>query len=71
MTPEPKYFAMKKATGGTCMRFDLPYNRESIPSIDPNPITKMEETRIPKRPSYSFPLSQDTSAKGGTVDMIV
>lgn len=88
ITPEPKYFVMKKATGGTCMRFVRAaaigsrapgrlYQRmnfsklcaevQHIPSIDPTPITKTEDTRRPSRPSYPFPSSHETV----TFDMIL
>jgi len=74
ITPDPKYFVMKKAKGGTRMRFvraaaigskapifELALLWAAItrllclPSIDPRPMTKIEDIRRPKRPSYSFP----------------
>lgn len=63
MTPEPKYFAMKKAVLGTCMRLDLASTMgTTAPRRLPIKMTKMELMRRPRRPSYSLPVS--TGAEG-------
>jgi len=52
ITPEPKYFVMKKANGGTFMRFVLAAAIGSnAPNIDPIPITNIEDILTPIRPS--------------------
>lgn len=59
MTPEPKYFAMKKAVLGTCIRLDLASTMgTTAPRRLPIRITKMELMRRPRRPSYSLPVSE-------------
>ena len=58
ITPEPKYFVTKNANGGTCIFFVLAAAIGSrAPTIDPNPITKIEDIRTPKfELSNPFPL---------------
>jgi hypothetical protein len=60
MTPEPKYFATKKAR---LRNFEVPKLRaktgNTAPNIEPTIITKMDDIRKPMRPSYSFPVSQE------------
>lgn len=68
MTPEPKYFAMKKAVLGTCMRLDLASTMgTTAPRRLPTRMTKMELMRRPRRPSYSLPVS--TGAEGQRVSV--
>ena len=40
-----------------------------IPSIEPNPITNIEDIRIPSLPSYPFPLPQSVVAIGPVTDV--
>jgi hypothetical protein len=55
MTPEPKYFAMKKAHVGTPAPGCLAAKTGNhVPRKDPTRITKMDEMRTPMRPSKSF-----------------
>ena len=59
ITPEPKYFAMKKAQAGTPNPFRLAAKTgNQVPRNDPIIITKMDDIRVPMRPSYSLPGSQ-------------
>jgi hypothetical protein len=55
MTPEPKYFAMKKAHEGTPAPGCLAAKTGNhVPRKDPTRMTKMDEMRTPMRPSKSF-----------------
>lgn len=68
MTPEPKYFAMKKAVLGTCMRLDLASTMgTTAPKRLPTRMTKMELMRSPRWPSYSLPVP--TGAEGQHVSI--
>ena len=59
MTPEPKYFAMKKAHEGTPAPGCLAAKTGNhVPRKDPTRITKMDEMRTPTRPSKSFSVGQ-------------
>lgn len=63
MTPEPKYFAMKKAVLGTRIRLDLASAMgTTAPRRLPMRMTKMELMRRPKPPLYSLP--ESTGAEG-------
>lgn len=58
ITPEPKYFAMKKAHDGTpTPRCRAANTGNHVPKNDPTRITKMDDIRKPKRPSNSLPVS--------------
>lgn len=37
--------------------------------MDPSPITKIEDIRMPSLPSYPFPLSHSTLTECGTTDI--
>ena len=59
ITPEPKYLAMKKAHAGTPIPCRLAAKTGNhVPRKLPTRITKMDDMRVPMRPSYSFPGSQ-------------
>ena len=59
MTPDPKYFAMKKAHEGTPAPGCLAAKTGNhVPRKDPTRITKMDEMRTPTRPSKSFSVGQ-------------
>lgn len=63
MTPEPKYFATKKAVLGTRMRLDRASTiGTTAPRRLPTRMTKMELMRRPRLPLYSLP--ESTSADG-------
>lgn len=60
MTPDPKYFAMKKTQFGTSLcllRFAI--TGKTAPKVDATRMTKMDEMRTPMRPSYSLEPSQE------------
>lgn len=68
MTPEPKYFAMKKAVLGTRMRLDLASAMgTTAPKRLPMRMTKMELMRRPRPPLYSLP--ESTYAEGQHVSV--
>lgn len=59
MTPDPKYFAMKKAQEGTpTPGFLAAKTGNHVPRNDPTRITKMAEMRIPMRPLNSLSVGQ-------------
>jgi hypothetical protein len=59
MTPDPKYFAMKKAQEGTpTPGFLAAKTGNHVPRKDPTRMTKMDEMRTPMRPSKSLSVGQ-------------
>jgi hypothetical protein len=59
ITPDPKYFAMKKAQEGTpTPGFLAAKTGNHVPRKDPTRMTKMDEMRTPMRPSKSLSVRQ-------------
>lgn len=69
MTPDPKNFATKNIHDGTPTPRCLAANTGNhAPSDEPTRMTKMEETRTPRRPSKSLLVGQSDIATGGAGD---